>query len=171
MRPPTLRADAPLRPVWGDHSPPRHILAAHRARDSVVYMVEITRVNPAGLVRNPAFSHAVVVSGPARTIYVGGQNGVDADGAVVGTDAYNQTLRAVQNLRVVLTEAGAGPSAVVSMTITLTDLAALPDGFRAFQESWDADAEPPAVSVACVTALANPAFLVEISAIAVTGLS
>lgn len=130
-------------------------------------MVETTRINPTALPRNPAFSQGVVVTGPARTIYVGGQNGVDADGTVVGTDIYAQTVRAVQNLQLVLAEAGADAGAVVSMSITLTDPGALPAGFRAFQESWDAGAEPPVITVACVSALANPAFLVEISAIAV----
>jgi enamine deaminase RidA (YjgF/YER057c/UK114 family) len=42
----------------------------------------ITHHNPAGLPRNPAFSQAVSVEGPTRTIYVGGQNAVDADGTV-----------------------------------------------------------------------------------------
>ena len=37
-----------------------------------------------GLHRNPAFTQAVVVSGPVRTIYVGGQDAVNADGQIVG---------------------------------------------------------------------------------------
>ena len=45
----------------------------------------VRHVNPEGLHRSPAFSQAVVVEQPAKTIYVGGQNGVDADGKVVGT--------------------------------------------------------------------------------------
>ena len=36
-------------------------------------------INPEGLHRSPAFSQAVVVEQPAKTIYIGGQNGVDAD--------------------------------------------------------------------------------------------
>jgi len=44
----------------------------------------ITHVNPEAMHSNPAFSQAVVVEGAARTIYVGGQNAVDADGRVVG---------------------------------------------------------------------------------------
>ena len=42
------------------------------------------------------------------------------------------------------------------------------DGFAAFQELWDASAEPPTISVLVVAGLANPQFLIEISAIAVT---
>jgi hypothetical protein len=40
-------------------------------------------INPEGLHRSPAFSQAVVVERPAKTIYIGGRNGVDADGKVV----------------------------------------------------------------------------------------
>jgi hypothetical protein len=39
---------------------------------------------PNGLVRSPAFSHVAVVSGAIRTIYVGGQDAVTADGEIVG---------------------------------------------------------------------------------------
>ena len=41
-------------------------------------MTAVTRLRPAGLPRNPAFSHGVSVEGPARTIYVGGLNGITA---------------------------------------------------------------------------------------------
>jgi enamine deaminase RidA (YjgF/YER057c/UK114 family) len=39
--------------------------------------MEITRLQPDGLVVSPAFSHVAVVPAGATTIYVGGQNGVD----------------------------------------------------------------------------------------------
>jgi hypothetical protein len=41
-------------------------------------------INPEGLHRSPAFSQAVVVEQPKKTIDIGGQKGVDADGKVVG---------------------------------------------------------------------------------------
>lgn len=40
-------------------------------------------LDPPEPLQSPTFSHAVVVEQPARTVYVGGQNGVDASGAVV----------------------------------------------------------------------------------------
>lgn len=46
-------------------------------------MEAITRIRPEGLVRSPAFSHAVVVPPGATTIYIGGQDSVDADGVLV----------------------------------------------------------------------------------------
>ena len=42
--------------------------------------MEITRLQPDGLVVSPAFSQVAVVPAGATTIYVGGQNGVDAEG-------------------------------------------------------------------------------------------
>lgn len=41
-------------------------------------------LSPDGLVKSPAFSHVAVVSGAVRTIYIGGQDAVTADGVNVG---------------------------------------------------------------------------------------
>ena len=41
-------------------------------------------VNPDTLVRNPAFTNVVIASGPVRTVYIGGQDAVDASGQIVG---------------------------------------------------------------------------------------
>lgn len=50
----------------------------------------VRHINPDGLHRSPAFSQAVVVEQPTKTIYVGGQNGVGADGKVVGPSLREQ---------------------------------------------------------------------------------
>ena len=55
--------------------------------------MNIRHVNPEGLHRSPAFSQAVVVEQPTKTIYVGGQNGVDAEGQLVGTTLAEQSLQ------------------------------------------------------------------------------
>jgi enamine deaminase RidA (YjgF/YER057c/UK114 family) len=45
----------------------------------------VKQLNPEGLHKNPAYySQAVVTTGSGRTVYVGGQNAVDASGKVVG---------------------------------------------------------------------------------------
>jgi hypothetical protein len=36
---------------------------------------EVAHLNPDGLAHSAAFTQAVLVEGPARTVYVGGQNG------------------------------------------------------------------------------------------------
>jgi len=40
-------------------------------------------INPEGLVRNPAFSNVVAVTGTVKTVYVGGQDAVDASGSMI----------------------------------------------------------------------------------------
>jgi len=44
----------------------------------------IEHLNPEGLHKNPAYSQAVAVAGPVKTVYVGGQNAVDSEGNLVG---------------------------------------------------------------------------------------
>lgn len=127
----------------------------------------ISRLNPARLPSNPAFSQGVSVDGPVRTIYVGGQNGIGATGAIAGDDVGSQTRQAIENVGLVLAEAGAELTDVVYWRIALRQGASLPEGFAAFQQAWAGRGAPPAVSVDVVAGLANPAFLVEITAIAV----
>lgn len=123
-------------------------------------------LNPPGLLRSPAFSHAVVVEHPARTVYVGGQNGVDTSGSVVG-GFVEQTARAVDNVGIVLAEAGARPTDIISWTIAVVVGQDLRAGFGAVQPALAGREHPPIVTVLQVAALAVPGALVEISAIAV----
>src|SRR2546423_15216366 len=82
-------------------------------------MLKVTHLNPDALPRSPVFSQAVSVAGPARTIYVGGQNAVAADGSVIGEDAGAQTARALENLGIVLAESGARLEDVVYWSISV----------------------------------------------------
>ena len=116
---------------------------------------------------SPAFSEAVSVSGSARTIYVGGQNAVDANG-VVGDDLATQTAATLRNLEAVLTEAGAKLEDIVYWSVLVVAGQPLGAAFGAFQQVWGDRGRPPAITGAFVQGLANPAFLCEISAIAVT---
>jgi enamine deaminase RidA (YjgF/YER057c/UK114 family) len=129
----------------------------------------VTHLNPEGMHRNPAFSQAVVVEGAARTIYVGGQNAIDADGRLVGAgDLGAQTEQVFANLETVLAAAGASLRDVVKWTIFVAQGHDLAPGFRVFQRVWGTAARPPEISVAVVAGLANPECLVEIEAVAVT---
>jgi enamine deaminase RidA (YjgF/YER057c/UK114 family) len=121
--------------------------------------------------RNPAFSQAVVVEGNARTIYVGGQNAVDAQGRVVGAgDLAAQTERTLENLATVLAAAGARLQDVVKWTVFAVQGQDARPAVGVFQRVWGS-APPPAISVIAVAGLANPEFLVEVEAIAVTGVA
>jgi enamine deaminase RidA (YjgF/YER057c/UK114 family) len=122
-------------------------------------------INPAGLPRNPAFSQAVVVEQPAKTIYVGGQNGVGPDGKVVGDTVAEQTTQALRNIATILESEGASLANIVHWTIAVVDGHPLTEGFGAFQQAWNPADPPPAITVHVVVGL-GPGFLVEIDAVA-----
>lgn len=127
----------------------------------------VRHVNPEGMLRNPAFSQAVVVENPSRTIYVGGQNGVDAEGEVVGDTLREQARQAFANLATVLAAEGATLANVVKWTIIVHVDQPVVDGLAAFQEVWDPADPPPAITVIPVPAMLRPDLLCEIEAVAV----
>jgi enamine deaminase RidA (YjgF/YER057c/UK114 family) len=126
-------------------------------------------LSPDGLVRSPAFSHVAVVSGAVRTIYIGGQDAVGADGEIVGKgDLAAQTTQILANIETALAAAGAGPEHVVKWTVFVVDGQPIQAGFAAFQRFWgDRSDPPPLITAAFVQALGHPDWLAEIDAIAV----
>lgn len=126
----------------------------------------VRHINPDGLHRSPAFSQAVVVEQPAKTIYIGGQNGVDADGKVVGPTLREQAVQAFRNLATILESEGASLSNIVHWTIAVVEGESVGEGVAAFQQVWNPADPPPAITVHVVAAL-GPGFLVEIDAVAV----
>ncbi|GAB7191844.1 hypothetical protein NUM3379_25520 [Kineococcus sp. NUM-3379] len=130
-------------------------------------MDTITRLRPEGLVRSPAFSHVTVVPPGATTIHVGGQDAVDATGALVGgDDVAAQTARVVENLRTALAAAGAGLADVVTWNVLVVDGVDLGAAYAVVARALDPDTDPPLVTVARVAGLALPGALVEVSAVA-----
>jgi enamine deaminase RidA (YjgF/YER057c/UK114 family) len=130
--------------------------------------MEITRMQPAGLVVSPAFSHVAVVPAGATTIYVGGQNGVDETGAVVSDDVAEQSVRAIDNAEVALKAAGATLADVVQWTVFIAADADLNAAYGAVGPRLGAAGSglPPLVSAARVAGLGVPGVLIEVSAIA-----
>lgn len=129
-------------------------------------MVSIRRIRPDGLVSSPAFSHVAIVPPGATTIYVGGQNGVAADGSLVGEgDVAAQSTRALENAKTALAAAGATLGDVVQWTVLFVDGADLAAGYRAIASELASD-EPALVTAARVAGLGVPGALVEISAVA-----
>ncbi|MDR6417023.1 RidA family protein [Pseudarthrobacter sulfonivorans] len=129
-------------------------------------MESIQRLRPQGLVSSPAFSHVAIVPPGATTIYVGGQNAVDADGTLVGAgDAAVQSARALENAKTALAAAGATVGDVVQWTVLFVDGADLAAGYGAIASELASD-EPALVTAAFVAGLGVPGALVEISAVA-----
>lgn len=129
-------------------------------------MTTATRINPESLHANPAFTQVVRVPAGTDTIWVGGQNGVGPDGALVGPGLAEQARQAFANLRTCLEAAGAELTDVVKWTVLCVQGAPLDDGFAAFGEAWPRGAAPPAITFALVAGLGVPGALVEIEAVA-----
>jgi enamine deaminase RidA (YjgF/YER057c/UK114 family) len=130
-------------------------------------MNSITLLSPEELVASPAFSHVAIVPAGADTIYVGGQNAVDEQGAIVGgDDAAAQTRKVMANLVTALEAAGASLDDVVSLTVLMVEGIDLASSYAAAAESLAGLETPPLVTAAMVSALGVPGALVEVGAIA-----
>jgi enamine deaminase RidA (YjgF/YER057c/UK114 family) len=121
--------------------------------------MKITRLQPAGLVASPAFSHVAIVPAGAATIYVGGQNGVDATGSVVSSDIAEQSSIALE-------AAGASLADVVQWSVLVAADADLGAAYGAIAPRLTGAGAPPLVTAARVAGLGVPGALIEVSAIA-----
>jgi enamine deaminase RidA (YjgF/YER057c/UK114 family) len=133
---------------------------------------QVQYINPDTLNKNPAFTNVVVVTGPVKTVYVGGQDAVDRSGTIVGKgDLKAQTAQVLKNLQAALAAAGAGLEHVIKWNIYIVQGQSLQAGFEAYQQVWgNRPNHPPAVSAMFVSELAHPDFLLEMDAIAVVPL-
>jgi enamine deaminase RidA (YjgF/YER057c/UK114 family) len=128
-------------------------------------MAQTLLLRPEGLVQSPAFTHVAVVPPGATTIYIGGQNAVDDDGALVGgADVAAQTQQVMKNLNIALAAAGASVQELVMMTVLFVDGVDLAAAYP-IAAAGLAGAAPPVVS-ARVAGLAVPGALLEVSAVA-----
>ena len=115
--------------------------------------------------RGGAFS-AGVEAPAGRTVYVSGQVAMDAEGAVVGEgDAKAQTEKVLENVSVVLEEAGGSLDDIVKVTVFITDMGIYDEVHEVRRRYFG---EPyPASSMLEVSALIDPRLLVEVEAVAV----
>jgi enamine deaminase RidA (YjgF/YER057c/UK114 family) len=124
-------------------------------------------LRPDGLVQSAAFSHVAVVPPGATTVYVGGQNAVDADGALVGgDDAAAQTTKTMENVVTALAAPGLGMEHVVSVNVVFVEGVDVQAAYGAAVPFLSAATTPPLVSAALVSGLGVPGALVEVSAVA-----
>jgi enamine deaminase RidA (YjgF/YER057c/UK114 family) len=128
----------------------------------------VQHLNPTGLHKNPAYTQVIVASGNVKTIYVGGQNAVDASGNIVGKGNLGaQTQKVLQNIETALVASGAELHHVVKWNVYILHGQSAQVGLEAFQKVWGQRPNPPVISGIFVPALTHPDFLVEIDAIAV----
>lgn len=120
--------------------------------------------NPPG-VAAPAgsYSHGIEIAPGARLLFVAGQVGTNPDGSVP-PDVGAQTDRVFENIKAVLAGAGMAMEDVVKLNVLLVS----PDHLGAFREARNRHlgACRPASTLAIISALASPAFLVEVEVIA-----
>ena len=129
---------------------------------------QVQYVNPDALNKNPAFTNVIVVSGAVKTVYVGGQDAVDASGNIIGKGDFKaQTEQVLKNIQTALAAGGAQFEHVIKWNLYVVQGQSLRLGFEAFQHFWGNRPNPPAISMAFVAGLAHPDFLVEMDAIAV----
>ena len=128
---------------------------------------KISHINPEGLSRNPAFSQVVTTQGSGKTVYVGGQDAINAANEIIGKgNIARQTDQVMKNLQTVLSACGATFENLVKLNIYMVEGQDLHSGFQISQKYLGHLANPPAISVLVVSGLANPDFLIEIDAIA-----
>ncbi len=101
-------------------------------------------------------------------VFVSGQAALDAQGNIVGEDDFEaQAVQAMENLAGVLAAAGSSLDQVVKVTIYVTDMAYFETVVairqRYFSPPWPAD------TLVEVSALALPALMFEIEAVALAG--
>jgi enamine deaminase RidA (YjgF/YER057c/UK114 family) len=92
-------------------------------------------VEAAGLAPASGYAHAVVAA-PGRTVYLGGQIGMDDSGRVAASDLVGQLDLALANLVTALRAAGGEPSHLVWMQIFVTDAAAYRAALPELGRAW-----------------------------------
>ncbi|HEX9786245.1 MAG TPA: RidA family protein [Opitutaceae bacterium] len=109
------------------------------------------------------YSHGIIVE-TGRTLYVAGQTSRDAQGNIVHKgDAAGQARQVLENMKKVIEGAGGRMEDVAKTTVYITDIKHREAVGRVRQEFFKGD--PPASTLVVISALADPAFLVEIEAI------
>lgn len=113
-----------------------------------------------------SYSHAIETPPHARILHVSGQVGIDAAG-VAGADFRTQAELVWRNIDAILAAAGMGLTDLVRVNTYLTDAADIPDS-RIVRKAFLGE-HRPASTLLVVSALASPAFRIEIEAWAARG--
>ena len=130
--------------------------------------MSVEYINPDGMHKSPVFSQGIILPANARLLLIGGQNGVDEKGEIVGKgDVVAQTKQALDNLQNVLAAAGGRLEDLVKTTIIMQQDIDLGAAFGVWMGVWGQRPNPPTVTGFRVPGLANPDFLIEIEAQAV----
>jgi 2-iminobutanoate/2-iminopropanoate deaminase len=134
------------------------------SKERVLAMKQILSAKTVSKPMKPTFSQGVKVDAKSL-VFVSGQVAFDKNGNIVGKgDAYAQTMQALENMRLVLAEAGMTFDNVVSVKVYLKDMKDFEAVHRARAHYFLK--EPPSSTLVQITQLVHPDLLVEIDAVA-----
>lgn len=129
-------------------------------------MGSIAVIKPSTVYVPPTFSYSHAVR-MGDLIFVSGQVAENAKGELVGKDDIRaQTVQVFENLRLVLEAAGSGLDLVGKVTVLTTSLDYRPVIHEIRSKVFGPIGHYPASTLAVITSLAKPEFLVEIDAVA-----
>lgn len=126
-------------------------------------------VNPESLPKPVGFAHAIVAA-PGRTVYLGGQAALEADGfTVISGGLIEQFDRSLFFVVEALKAAGGSPEHLVSMLVFVTDAAEYRENMRSLGKIWRSHVgrHYPAMTLLQVGGLLYPELQVELLATAV----
>lgn len=126
----------------------------------------ITPLNPPRDHGSPFHSQGVLATDIDRLVVVAGQVGVRPDGTL-GKGVAEQTTIAMENVRAVLAEARIDLTALVKLTVYLTDPTHITEFVEHASSYLQEDpTQRPATTLLIMAQLANPDLLVQVEAIA-----
>ncbi len=132
---------------------------------------QVQYLNPKGLHPNPAFTHAVTVSGPAKTVYIGAQVAVDGAGNIIGKgDLAAQLQQILKNIGVCLEAAGAKPEHLIHWSIYVAEGQDMRPAFEVGMRWWGNRPNPPLTHDMYVSGFWPADFLISVEATAVVPL-
>lgn len=130
-------------------------------------MNTIEYLSPDGLIKSPAFSQAITVSGAGKTIYIGGQNAVNENGETIGAgNIAAQTEQIMKNIDIILKSAGAIFENLIKLNIYIKQGEDVQKAFEASQKYMPKSGNPPLVTVLFVAGFGKPEYLLEVEGVA-----
>jgi len=132
--------------------------------------METTVINPDRLVKPNGYNHGIKASGVSNLLFLAGQIASDGDGRLVGEgNIVLQFEKALENLLLVVQEAGGGAENIVKLNLYVTDkelyLASLKEIGQAYRKHMGKHF--PAMTLVEVKALYEAGAMLEIEGLAV----
>ncbi|TDD05228.1 RidA family protein [Nonomuraea deserti] len=116
------------------------------------------------------YHHLAAAPADSELLFIAGQVGTDATGALVGDDAAAQARQIFANIETLLASAGSGPEHLLRLFTMVAGTEHLA-GFRSTLDevfaAWFPGGDWPANSLIVAAALAAPEIVVEVEAVAV----